>query len=52
MRDIIEKVNNQLAETLFRNDILLSADMTKATHHGRAAIQAVFLSSLGSVAHE
>ena len=51
MSYIIKEMSDKVPKAFFRFDILLSTNMTKATHHRSAAIEAGFFRSFGCVAH-
>ena len=50
MCDVIEKMKHELAETFFRYNILLAADMTKTANNCCAAIETVLFRSFRCVA--
>lgn len=51
MRDIIEKMNDELPESFLWNHIFLPAHMTKAPDNRGAAIQAILFLAFWGVAH-
>ena len=51
MSDVIEEMSDEMPETFFWFDVLLAANMTIATDHCSAAIQAVLFLSFRGVAH-
>ena len=50
MCDVIEEMKHQLAETFFRYNIFLAADMAKSTYNCCAAIETVLFRSFRCVA--
>ena len=50
MRDIVKKMKDEFAETFFRDNIFLAADMTKTTYNCCAAIETVLFRSFRCVA--
>lgn len=51
MGDIIKKMGNHVPECFFRNYVFLAAIMAKIPLHYGAAVQAIFLFSVGNVRH-
>ncbi len=51
MSDVIKKMSDELPDSFFRFDIFLATNMTISSYHSGSAIEAVFFSPLGCVAH-
>ncbi len=49
MRDIVKKMSDHMPESLFRHDVLLSANVAVPAFYDRTAIQAIFLLSKWNV---
>jgi hypothetical protein len=48
--DIIKKMKDKTSETFLRNNVFLSANMTKAAYDSGATVQAIFLRAFRGVA--